>query len=131
MKLWIILAGVAIVAGNLTEAQKAQANGTPDLVCLEPTVIATKANPSLSDLPTVRAAPTAGSKEIGITSAVVYAIPGVKEIDGYRKVLHLNGRRGWVQAALLEPWHNPNVPGSSCTGEIRPNGRPHAIYSHP
>lgn len=98
------------------------------VVCMEPRVVQSSANPSLSDLPKVYSAPNLTSPSIGITSSVVYAVSPLEKQNGFTKVIHLNGKTGWVESASLTDWRNQNLPSTVCTADLRPNGRPYAKY---
>lgn len=82
-------------------------------------------------LPRVLAEPKRGSAEVGIaTMSVIVKSPHVLQ-NGYLQVLHMDGRPGWVEAKVLEPWVNNNAPGVRCVPAMMSNGRPGFDYIRP
>lgn len=46
-------------------------------------------------------------------------------VDGFVQVLHANGYRGWIPAAILQPFRAPGGTSAQCTVKgVRPNGAP-------
>ena len=102
---------------------------SPSLSCMEPKILDTNPNPAFTSLPGVFAAPSSSAKKIGVATSVVYAVEPIKEVGGFIQVLHPNGMPGWVDASVLEPWHNVNTPTARCTARVLVDGKPHATYS--
>jgi hypothetical protein len=88
-------------------------------------------NETWDDLPRVLAEPRRGAAEVGIaTDSVIVKNPHVLQ-NGYLQVLHMDGRPGWVEAKVLEPWVNNNAPGVRCVPAMMSNGRPGFDYIRP
>ena len=82
-------------------------------------------------LPRVRAEPRANAPVVGIaTISVIVKSPHVAR-NGYREVMHLDGRPGWVDQKVLVPWINDNAPGVRCVPAMMSNGRPGFDYIRP
>jgi hypothetical protein len=70
----------------------------------------------------ILAQPSSGAQKIGIASATVIAAEA-PPVDGYRKVLRLDGKPGWVSTQFLKPWVNPGGSGQKCVPSVMSNGR--------
>ncbi|USQ74180.1 hypothetical protein NF552_22605 (plasmid) [Roseomonas mucosa] len=82
-------------------------------------------------LPRVLAEPRTGSAEVGIaTISVIVKSPHVLR-NGYLEVLHLDGRPGWLEAKVLEPWVNNNAPGVRCVPAMMADNTPGFDYIRP
>lgn len=122
MKHAVVLAAVAAVAGWAAGGGPAGAQGRRGLhvvahlagyECLA-LAMSEAAMRDFDDLPPVLSEPRRDAERIGIASASVIAASPPKPVNGFVRVLHLNGREGWVEARKLRPWRNANSPGTRC-----------------
>lgn len=115
MRLLAFLA-IVLVAGN-AHAQGIQAvQPIPGFQCLA------VANPDVP--PPVLQSPSATAPHVGMASAVIIAAQPVQGMNGYVKVMHLDGRQGWIEAGQLRPWHSVANPTATCTPAIMSDGKP-------
>ena len=68
------------------------------------------------------AQPSAGAPKVGIVAATVIAAES-PPVNGYQKVLRLDGKVGWVSSQYLKPWVNPGSSGQKCVPSLMSNGR--------
>jgi hypothetical protein len=66
--------------------------------------------------------PSSSAAKIGIASATVIAADA-PPVDGFQKVLRLDGKPGWVSTKFLKPWVNPGGNGQKCVPSMMSNGR--------
>lgn len=66
--------------------------------------------------------PRAGSQPMGYASSTVIAAD-TPPVNGFRKVLRLDGKPGWMPASDLKPWVNPGNNGQGCVPSVMSNGR--------
>ncbi len=106
-----LLAPVAALATGLTAVQP-----IPGYVCmaLQPPDAA----------PPVLVLPSPSAPHLGIASATMIVASPLQTMNGYAKVLHLDGRIGWVEASKLRPWRSASDPSATCTPSIMSDGRP-------
>ena len=66
--------------------------------------------------------PSSSAAKIGIASATVIAADA-PPVNGFQKVLRLDGKPGWISTKLLKPWVNPGGNGQKCVPSMMSNGR--------
>lgn len=76
-----------------------------------------------SKLPSVFAKPSATSNKIGYVGVTAIVASPLHIVNGYAEILHPDGRKGWLEAALLEPYKVPGKPKAKCVPSILSNGR--------
>jgi hypothetical protein len=76
-----------------------------------------------SKLPSVFEQPDATSKKIGYVGATAIVASPLHVANGFAEILHLNGKKGWVEAGLLEPYKVRGKPMAKCIPSILSNGR--------
>jgi hypothetical protein len=76
-----------------------------------------------SKMPSVYAEPSASSKRIGSVGAMAIVASPLHVVNGYAEILHLNGKKGWVEAGLLVPYKVPGRPNATCIPSIMSDGR--------
>ncbi len=86
---------------------------------------------SFTSLPPVFAAPYPSAPTIGLVSATVIVAAPLEVQNGFAKVLHLDGRTGWVELAKLGPWIDATHPRTQCIPSMMSNGRPGFDYAAP
>ena len=69
-------------------------------------------------------APSASAPRLGTASATMIVTSPAQTMNGYVKVLHLDGRVGWLDASKLRPWRSASDPSATCTPSIMSDGRP-------
>lgn len=74
--------------------------------------------------PPVLQTPSATAPRIGIASYTVIAADPVQAMNGYIRVLHLDGRQGWIDARQVRPWRSASDPSATCTPSLMSDGRP-------
>ncbi|GLR66564.1 hypothetical protein GCM10010909_12440 [Acidocella aquatica] len=67
--------------------------------------------------------PTSSSTQIGRASAIVIVSFPLVLTDGYARVLHLNGKTGWISEKYIKTWVNPGGTGDHCYPVLLSNGR--------
>lgn len=82
---------------------------------LSPQQMMTETVPILSE-------PSSSAAKIGIASATVIAADA-PPVNGFQKVLRLDGKPGWISTKLLKPWVNPGGNGQKCVPSAMSNGR--------
>jgi hypothetical protein len=65
--------------------------------------------------------PEASGRPIGDAIATVIASLS-PPVNGYRRVLRLDGMPGWISTSLLKPWKNPGGNGQKCIPSMMSNG---------
>ncbi|WP_338929230.1 hypothetical protein WDZ11_22335 (plasmid) [Roseomonas mucosa] len=83
------------------------------------------------NLPPIFSAPDVKSQKIGVASASVIVASPMQVHNGFARVLHMDGRPGWMKADMLKPWYNVNTPSTRCTPAMMSNGRPGFDYTRP
>ena len=73
--------------------------------------------------PPVLQSPSATAARIGIASGIVIASSPPQTMNGYARVLHLDGRPGWVEAGRLRAYRAASDPTATCTPVRRADGR--------
>jgi len=68
------------------------------------------------------ARPSTSAPKVGIVAATVIAADS-KPVDGFQKVLRLDGKVGWVSTRYLKPWVNPGGNAQRCVPSLMSNGR--------
>ncbi len=81
-----------------------------------------------ANLPPILAEPRSGASELGVASGSVIVSSPPEVRNGYTRVLHLDGRTGWMQSNLLKPWVNQSNPQIRCIPAMMSNGRPGFDY---
>ncbi len=74
--------------------------------------------------PPVLQSPSATAPRVGIAGATVIAASPVQGMNGYVKVMHLDGRPGWIEADKLRPWRSASDPRATCTPAMMSDGKP-------
>lgn len=69
----------------------------------------------------MRAEPNPGAPKMGIVAATVIASES-QPVNGFQKVLRLDGKVGWVSVRYLKPWVNPGGGGQKCVPSVMSNG---------
>ncbi len=77
---------------------------------------------ALVQLPPVYAAPSPSSAKVGVGSSVMIAASPITPTDGFVGVLLGNGKRGWVEATLIERWHAAMSPNARCYPALMSDG---------
>lgn len=67
------------------------------------------------------AQPNAAAPKVGIVAATVIAADS-PPLDGFQRVLRLDGKTGWVPTRDLKPWRNPNGSATRCIPSVMSNG---------
>lgn len=106
-----LLAPAAALATGLTAVQP-----IPGYVCMA-------LQPPDAASPVLQS-PSASAPRLGIASATMIVASPPQTMNGYAKVLHLDGRPGWVDASKLRPWRSASDPSATCTPSIMSDGRP-------
>lgn len=106
---------VVLLAPVCAHAQGASSTPLPGYACMM------LADPD-SGSP-VLAAPSATAQRIGIASAIVIVVSPSQTMNGFAKVLHLDGRPGWVDASRLRIYRAAADPSATCTPVRRADGR--------
>lgn len=79
--------------------------------------------PGGPDNPPVYKEPTPASQQLGYTGSPVIVQSPLDEVNGYVRVLWgQKGVPGWVEGALLIPYHSFAVPSATCTPYLMDNG---------
>lgn len=76
-----------------------------------------------SKLPSVFTDPSTSSKKLGYVGVTAIVASPLNIVNGFAEILHLNGQKGWVEAALLKPYKVPGKPRAKCIPSILSNGR--------
>lgn len=76
-----------------------------------------------NSLPPVREQPSPTSHSIGVASGIVMIEDPVRTENGFIAMLMPNGKKGWVEADKLKPYHSPSNPPARCVPSIMSNGR--------
>lgn len=76
-----------------------------------------------SKLPSVFEKPSATSKVIGNVGVTAIVASPLHVENGFAEILHLNGQKGWVEAALLQPYPPAKNRSETCVPSIMSNGR--------
>jgi hypothetical protein len=76
-----------------------------------------------SKLPSVFEQPTSSSKKIGYVGVRAIVVTPLHVENGFAEILHLNGQKGWVEAALLQPYPPAKNRSETCIPSIMDNGR--------
>lgn len=76
-----------------------------------------------SKLPSVFEKPSATSRVIGNVGVTAIVASPIHEVNGFAEILHPNGKTGWVEVSLLEPYMVPGKPKAKCVPSILSNGR--------
>jgi hypothetical protein len=71
----------------------------------------------------VRSGPSATAPIVGWAGSVVVVNEQVEPTNGFLQMLQANGRRVWIAAADVRPYHSEADPKARCSSEILPNGR--------
>ncbi len=106
-----LLAPVAALAAGLTAVQP-----IPGYVCM--------ALQSPDAAPPVLVLPSPSAPRLGIASATMIVASPPQTMNGYTKVLHLDGQIGWLDVSKLRPWRSASDPAATCTPSIMSDGRP-------
>jgi hypothetical protein len=80
-------------------------------------------------MPSVYAGPSASSKRIGSVGATAIVASPLHVEHGFAEILHLNGKKAWIQADLLLPYSVPGKANARCVPSIMSDGR--IGMSHP
>lgn len=107
----VLLVPAAALAAGLTAVQP-----IPGYVCM--------ALRSPDAAPPVLVLPSPSAPHLGIASATMIVASPPQTMNGYTKVLHLDGRIGWMDASKLRPWRSASDPSATCTPSIMSDGRP-------
>jgi len=86
------------------------------------------AQQNFENLPPILSEPSPVASRVGIASASVIVATPLKAINGFYRVLHLNGQTGWIEANKLKPWINTNSPSTQCFPAMMSNGKPGFDY---
>jgi len=70
----------------------------------------------------VRDTPSASGRILAEAATVLIVPTSQKPAAGFLQVLLSDGRRGWVQAAILKPWRSSTNPNRHCIPSIMSNG---------
>jgi len=70
----------------------------------------------------ILAKPDASAPQIGFATATVIA-ESSPPVNGFQRVLRLDGLPGWIATSLLKPWRNPGGNGQKCVPSVMSNGR--------
>lgn len=68
-------------------------------------------------------APSATAPRIGIASAIVIVASPPQTLNGFARVMHFDGRPGWVDASRLRTYRAAADPRATCTPTRMDNGR--------
>jgi hypothetical protein len=96
-----VIPGYRCMSLNLTDAQMA-----------DPSVVVE-----------IKSAPNASAPNIGTASAIVVTSSPLKVENGFARVLHLNGKTGWIPVDDLRPWRAADGGKATCVPAIMSNGR--------
>lgn len=83
------------------------------------------------NLPPILSEPRPAAPKVGVASVSVIVSSPIDVRDGYTRVLHLDGRPGWIRSEMLKPWVNQNNPRTRCIPAMMSDGRPGFDYSRP
>lgn len=78
------------------------------------------ADPKLS-IP-VRDMPSPSGRVLAEAATTLIVPAPQQPTAGFLQVLLSDGRRGWVQAAVLKPWRSPTNPNRQCIPSVMSNG---------
>jgi hypothetical protein len=67
--------------------------------------------------------PTSSSNQIGRASAIIIVSSPLVLTNGYARVLHLNGKTGWIFQKYIKTWVSPGGTGDHCYPALLSNGR--------
>lgn len=67
--------------------------------------------------------PTSASTQIGRASSIVIVAFPLVSSNGYARVLHLNGKPGWISEKFIKAWSSPGGTGDRCYPALLSNGR--------
>ena len=81
--------------------------------------------------PAVLAAPRPGAPTLGTASDPVIADDPLRVVNGHMRVLHADGRTGWVRRDRLRAWRVAASPGLRCLPARMSDGRLGFGYAHP
>lgn len=76
-----------------------------------------------SKLPAVYSDSSASSQKIGNVGAIAIVASPMRVQNGFAEILHLNGKKGWVEADLLVPYPKATDPSKTCVPSYMSNGR--------
>jgi hypothetical protein len=76
-----------------------------------------------SKLPSVFEQPAETSKKIGYVGAIAIVASPLHVVNGFAEILLFDGKKGWVEAGLLEPYKVPGRPNATCIPSIMSDGR--------
>lgn len=70
----------------------------------------------------VRDIPSSSGRILAEAATVLIVPTSQKPAAGFLQVLLSDGRRGWVQAAVLKPWRSSASPNRHCVPSVMSNG---------
>ena len=71
----------------------------------------------------IKSSPNASAPNVGTASALVITSAPMKVENGFARVLHLNGKTGWIPTNDLKPWRPADGGKTTCTPAVMSNGR--------
>jgi hypothetical protein len=71
----------------------------------------------------ILSSPRSASTLIGRASSIVIVSDPLITSNGYVRVLHLNGKTGWIPERFIKAWVSPGDTGDRCFPALLSNGR--------
>lgn len=73
-------------------------------------------------LPPVYAEPSDRSQQLGTNGDVVVVGWPLNEVNGFARIMRLNGQTAWISSKVLQPYVNANGTAGACTPSLMSNG---------
>ncbi len=128
--MWNRLLAVAVVAACVPNIVRSQIAGDlhavrplPGYMCMSLNLNEQQMMDPSAQVP-VLSDPSPESRWVGNAAATVIVASPLREVNGYLRVLKLDGQPGWIAAKYLKPWRNPGRNGQQCVPSLMSNGRP-------
>ncbi|MDT8278893.1 hypothetical protein RQ734_22845 [Roseomonas mucosa] len=118
---FVVAAGLGISVGSKAEGLHA-VRPIPGYACMQLN-LTEKQMFDYNSLPPVREQPSSSSHSIGVASGIVITENPVREENGFVAMMLANGKKGWVAADKLQPYHSSSNPPARCVPSIMSNGR--------
>ena len=115
------LTGLAILAAGLGSTT-AEANPLPGYQCMMLNITEQQSMDPTFHI-AVRAQPSASAQVVGTAGSVVIVRVPAKPVNGFLEMLFPDGRRVWIAANAVRPYHSLGDPNAKCVPEILSNGR--------
>jgi len=70
----------------------------------------------------LKASPSPASATVGWTPAVVIVKEPAVPVNGFLKIIRPNGKKAWIEARMVKPYHAEADPSAKCAPVVLPNG---------